>query len=394
MYIEAKAPGKILWLGGYSVLERPNIGYVTAIDSYVHAYLELIDNSNTIYIEVPQFGLKISGSIDLKNGKLNIERINELNLLLTTIEVTLSYVLSKGYKLKGMKLYTKNDKAISYNIINNNLNQKKISKSGMGSSSAVTVAVTASILSAYGLDMYENDCLHKLAQVSYSIATKKIGSGFDIATATYGSIEYVRYSPSIISEFPYNFTPDDVNKIVLKEWDYQIKKVQLPNIFIPTIANFVDDAAITISLVSKVNDFKKQNPEAYKILINEIHNSAKSAVNLLDKINNDPEDKDKINNFIEEFEKSRLATKKLGELSNTEIETDDITELIEKSKLKGAAVARTPGAGGKDSIVALSFKENIDRLKNFWSTINNLELLDTTVQNNGCRIEVYKDKKL
>ena len=23
--IEAKAPGKILWIGGYSVLERPNI---------------------------------------------------------------------------------------------------------------------------------------------------------------------------------------------------------------------------------------------------------------------------------------------------------------------------------------------------------------------------------
>ncbi|MCL5434037.1 MAG: hypothetical protein M1538_03655 [Candidatus Marsarchaeota archaeon] len=395
MYIEAKASGKILWLGGYSVLERPNIGYVTTIDSYVHVYLELIDNSDKIYIKVPQFKVDLSGSINLQNGKLKIERLNELNLLLTTVEVTLSYVLSKGYKLKGMKLYTKNDKALIYNIMNVNPGLKKISKTGMGSSSAVTVAVVASILSAYNLDMYENDCLHKLAQISYSTAVKKIGSGFDIAAATYGSIEYIRYSPSLISDFPYEFSSDDVDKIVSKKWDYQIKKVQLPIIFDTLIANFINESSITTSLVGSVNEFKKHNPEVYANIINEINKSTKKAVNALYEINNSNNtNTNKIEEFIEEFEKSRLATKQLGKLSNTEIETDDITELIEKSKLNGALVARSPGAGGKDSLVALSLKGEKDKLKKFWSTINILELLETEVQNNGCTVTFYKDENL
>ncbi len=379
---EAKAPGKILWLGGYSVLERPNIGYVTAIDAYVHTNVNLLEGSSKVHIKVPDFNLEINGTLDAKTGKIKIERIKELNLLITTAEVSLSYVISKGIKPSGISIETRNDKAFGYGISGNGSN-KKVSKSGMGSSSAVTVALVAAILGSYGLDTKENEALHKIAQLSYSVATGKIGSGFDIAAATYGSILYSRYSPSIITGFPQNFTIDDVTSMVDKKWDYTIKSVSFPDIFRVSMANFVNEATITTSLVSVVNEFKKRNPQKYKDIITEINDSTEKATIALSKIK-DENSTHNIAEFIDNFERGRLATKKLGELSGVDIEPADTTRLIEDSKNEGALVAKLPGAGGKDSIGAISADDNeAQRLRRFWSSKSNLELLNISMQNDG-----------
>ena len=380
--VETKAPGKVLWIGGYSVLERPSIGYVTAIDAHVHANVDLFEGGNRVYIKAPDFNLEVDGTLDSKTGKINIERTKELNLLTTTAEISLSYVISKGFRPEGISIETRNDKAFAYRIGGDGGN-KKVSKSGMGSSSAVTVALVAAILKSYGLDTDENDALHKLAQLSHSVATGKVGSGFDIAAATYGSILYSRYSPSIITEFPQNYTVEDVKSIVEKKWDYAVKSVNFPDIFKASMANFVNEAAITTSLVGVVNEFKKKNPQVYKDIIREINDSAEKAAAALSKIKSE-DDANDIEEFKDNFEISRLATRKLGELSRADIEPADTTRLIEESKNEGALVARLPGAGGKDSIVAISMGDNeAGRLRKFWSSKNNLELLDVSMQNRG-----------
>lgn len=389
--VEAKAPGKVLWLGGYSVLERPNIGYVTAIDAYVHANVNLLEGSNEVHINAPDFNLEMAGTLDPKTGKINIERTKELNLLITTAEISLSYVISRGFRPNGISIETRNDKAFAYRISSNGSN-KKVSKSGMGSSSAVTVALVAAILKSYGLDTNENDALHKIAQLSHNVATGKIGSGFDIAAATYGSILYSRYSPAMIAGFPQNFTIDDVASIVDKKWDYKIKGVNFPGIFRASMANFINEAAITTSLVGVVNEFKKRNPHEYESIITEINDSAEKAVVALSKIKNENGTHD-IEEFIDNFERSRLATRKLGELSGAEIEPADTTKLIEESKKEGALVARLPGAGGKDSVVAISKGDDeAERLRRFWSSKNDLELLGISMQNNGVTLS-KKDQK-
>lgn len=42
--------------------------------------------------------------------------------------------------------------------------------------------------------------MHNLAQISHCAAQGKIGSGFDISSATYGSQVYTRFSPSVLSD--------------------------------------------------------------------------------------------------------------------------------------------------------------------------------------------------
>ena len=66
--VDAKAPGKVLWLGGYSVLEKPNIGYVTAIDAHVHANVNLLEGSNKVHIKAPDLGIDVSGGFKSGNG--------------------------------------------------------------------------------------------------------------------------------------------------------------------------------------------------------------------------------------------------------------------------------------------------------------------------------------
>ena len=39
--------------------------------------------------------------------------------------------------------------------------------------------------------------VHNLAQFCHCCAQGKIGSGFDVAAAVYGSMEYVRFSPEV-----------------------------------------------------------------------------------------------------------------------------------------------------------------------------------------------------
>ena len=379
---EVKAPGKVLWLGGYSILERPNVGFVTAIDAYVHAKARLFANADVIKVEVPDFGISIHGTIDARNGQVIISGAKEAQIVLSAIKVALAYAHFKGAKLKGLELSTKNDDAFA-TVISNEAGKQRISKSGMGSSSAATVATIGSILSAYNLDFYENDALHKLSQLSYSIASGKVGSGFDIAAAVYGSIKYIRYSNSILSDFPVQFTPDDVNKIVSRKWDYSISRVKLPDMYEATTANFINNAALTVPMVSKVNEFKKANPEAYNDLISKMNNTALKAIDCISKISNgrgDDYELEFVNNFVE----NRRLMKKLGIMSNTDIEPDEATGLIDDSMKNGALVAKLPGAGGKDSIVALSKgKQEAQRLKKFWNGTTGLQLLDIKMVENG-----------
>ena len=43
------------------------------------------------------------------------------------------------------------------------------------------------------------DVVHVIAQTAHCIAQGKVGSGFDVSSAVYGSQRYVRFSPEVLS---------------------------------------------------------------------------------------------------------------------------------------------------------------------------------------------------
>ncbi len=386
--VHTKAHGKILWLGGYSILEKGNIGYVTTVDAGVHVHLSLNDE-DIIRIEVPQFDVRAEGKVDLKTGKFGFEPKKEMLLVKIAAEAALMYAVSEGCRISGFNIRSENDPAFSYRIGDGG---RKVSKSGLGSSAAVTAATVGAVLTAFGLDFYKDDTLHKIAQVAHALGTGKIGSGFDIAAASYGDIIYSRYSPELIKDFPKDFSMNDVSRIVKMRWDYSIERFPLPNVFDFLVANFVGNAAITTSMVGSVNGFKETNRQEYDKIIREMDDRNRTAIEklrLLQKIG----EEESFNEFKSAFDQARVASKRLGKLSNVPIEPDDATELIEESNANGGFATKLPGAGGYDSIASLIRVENgnkgMDKLRKFWSEKENLSTLKVVSNRKG--VEVLKD---
>lgn len=364
---EAKAPGKILWIGGYSVLERPNISFVSAVNAYVRAKAESLDNK--VVLNAIPLKMRSEGTIDA-DGRISIMNLpKELLLMKTSVEVSLRYASSLGTMITGVSVTTDNDSQFSYTIASG-----KVAKSGLGSSAALTVAVVKAVLGSQPVK-YDSEIVHKLAQTAHSIATGKIGSGFDIAAATYGSIIYTRYSPEIVKMLPAEYTNQQLRELIDSKWDYTAEPFSLPKQFKLLFANFVGEAMITTKAIGSVSDFKAKDSAQYNSLMAELNRENVAAIEALRRINKG--DLASMGEFKRAFNAGRQLLKKLGVLSSVSVEPDDCTELIESTNSNGAFVSKLPGAGGKDAIAAIYLTDQDGaRLKQFWNARKELGILN------------------
>lgn len=371
----SKAPGKILWLGGYAALEKPNIGFVTTVDSFVNVEVKEAKEGS---LALRSASLNETAEGTVGKGRAMIRASEEMSLFRTAVEIAVSYVSALGIGCSGMEITAANDPGFSYSVANG-----KLSKSGLGSSAAVTVATIGAILRAHGVDTNKDDCLHKLSQLSHTIATGKTSSGFDIAAATHGTIIYERYTPELTNGFPQDYSDEELLALVKKEWNYRIEKFPMPGIFKMSYASFVGEGMSTKAAVSKVFEFKKGDPERYGELIRAINDASSRSIDSLRRISGKGEDPEELEEFKNSFNEGRMATKRLGVESGVSIEDDYSTNLIEESCRNGALVAKLPGAGGRDAIAALSIGSDDERLKRFWSSNGSLSVLDIRMGNEG-----------
>ena len=84
-----------------------------------------------------------------------------------------------------------------------------VHKTGLGSSAALITSLTSALLvhldviSDKSLSEDDNDgrrLAHNLAQYVHCQAQGKVGSGFDVSAAVFGSHLYTRFDPSVISD--------------------------------------------------------------------------------------------------------------------------------------------------------------------------------------------------
>ncbi len=353
--ITASAPGKILLIGGYSVLERPNFAYVLAVDAYVHATVKP-RKDDKILIDIPQFKTKIETTIN----EINNSNDPNAKFVLSAIKIVLEYLKFKRISFSGFEITTKSDNQFSV----------EGGKSGLGSSAAVTVATVAAILKLFKIT--DIDLLHTLAQYAHALSQGKIGSGFDVAASCFGSVGYSRYSPEKL-----NLTLPA--KLFETELDYDVMGVNMPPNLKLLVASFPKDSMSTTFSVTKVMEFKKNNPNEYQSIMDKLNEANEEAIDSLEM--------EDLNSFVKFFEEGRVLTKELGKLAGVGIETDEHTKLIEESKQNGAFVCKLPGAGGGDSIIALCRSEqDKTKLKNFWKK-KGLKILDVNVVSEGVQIK-------
>jgi len=92
------APGKILLIGGYSILEKGNLGYTLAVNQRVHSFLSPYLEDSIIF-ELEDFNLKVKA--EFMDGKLfpsrplSQEEEKYFNFAKTASELALRYLEEK-----------------------------------------------------------------------------------------------------------------------------------------------------------------------------------------------------------------------------------------------------------------------------------------------------------
>jgi phosphomevalonate kinase len=156
----------------------------------------------------------------------------------------------------------------------------KANKTGLGSSAALITAITAAIIASYSdVDITSGkgkQIVHNLAQASHCAAQGKVGSGFDVAAAVYGSCVYRRFLPEVLEKVwlhPHwttnterydlscrNILRDTVNEA----WSMEFTPFQLPK-GLRIVMGDVAAGSATPGMVKSVLKWKASGPGAMEL---------------------------------------------------------------------------------------------------------------------------------
>lgn len=244
-------------------------------------------------------------------------------------------------------------------------------KTGLGSSAALVTAFTAAVLTHYlppNLISLTTDpgkaCLHNLAQAAHCAAQGKVGSGFDVAAAVYGSCRYRRFSPSILEGFGdigskgfsnyLKSVVEDQND--QKKWDLEIDRSPA---VVPTglrlVMCDVDCGSETVGMVKKVLTWRKENPQEAMLLWETLQKGNDELAEELTKL---AQGSGKPLNGYENLSSVLLTIRSLIREMSTKtgvpIEPKVQTDLLNSCcQLPGVVGGVVPGAGGFDAIALL-----------------------------------------
>lgn len=340
------------------------------------------------------------------------------------VETTLSYVLSyissltKSHTLAPIQItiladndyYSKPSTTewdSASRFTNFNIPLPSAHKTGLGSSAALVTSLTASLMSHYltsdQLSLKSSTGLaqlHNLSQAAHCAAQGKVGSGFDVAAAVYGTCIYRRFSPSLLSSIGEPGNAGFASKLreCIKDernlWDTEVQKegLNIPK-GMQLLMCDVDCGSATPGMVKNVLAWRSKSQESSKKLWDTLQ---QANTNLASKLQDGTE-----TGLQQALLNIRKLIKQMGEESGVEIEPQTQTDLLnEVSAVSGVIGGVVPGAGGYDAVVLLvkDDENTIRRIKSFliqWSTKTDstVRLLDVKGELEGIRhepLELYQ----
>ncbi|CAK3993161.1 Phosphomevalonate kinase [Lecanosticta acicola] len=396
--VAVSAPGKVLLAGGYLVLDRAHTGLVFALDARIHALIKDIPTSNgvilnQITVNSPQFldavweyGYRLAE----RDAGVQVTQLRadaDLNLNRNPfIETTLSYALSYITSIAGpmispaeITVLANNDYYSTPADITDAASGPKprfhnfavpltqAPKTGLGSSAALVTAVTAALLSYYlpktAFDLRTSESrrrLHNLAQAAHCAAQGKVGSGFDVASAVYGTCIYRRFSPSLLTNHAEPGVPKFASEIrdIVEEkhhggaWDTEIVKdvVKIPR-GLRLVMCDVSCGSKTPGMVKQVLAWRKERPEEANAIWADLDAANQKLATELKAMAEGKSGKENLKACIS---KIRELIRLMSEKSGVPIEPAAQTELIDAcEKVSGVVGGVVPGAGGYDAISLL-----------------------------------------
>ncbi|KAL5601390.1 hypothetical protein BROUX41_002623 [Berkeleyomyces rouxiae] len=407
--VAVSAPGKVLLAGGYLVLDREYSGLVFGLSARINTIVSPIETIEgvqiqEIVVESPQFvdavwrfGWHLApadGGIVVTqlqiDGKMSRNPFVETALAyaLTYVNAMSPEAAKHGISPAKLRVLADNDYYSTQGLSAEEASRQfshfgtpisQANKTGLGSSAALVTSLTGAILAhylGYKLDnAKEKLILHNLSQASHCAAQGKIGSGFDVAAAVYGSCKYRRFSPATlgsdnIPELGAAGFASKLKESVTGEWDVKIETdISLPAGL--TLRMFdVACGTETVSMVKGVLKWRAEDPTGSKQLWDTLqsHNERLAAALLSGT-------KTEIGPIIEDIRTNiRDMTKRTG----MPIEPESQTKLLDAiTKVDGVYGGVVPGAGGFDAISVLMEESALEKLDAFEKTWNETEAIKT-----------------
>nr|POE71807.1 phosphomevalonate kinase [Quercus suber] len=261
----------------------------------------------------------------------------------------------------------------------------KAHKTGLGSSAALVTSFTAALLAYYlpkGMFNLATDSgkrrLHNLAQAAHCAAQGKVGSGFDVATAVYGSCLYRRFSPQILGDHVEPGQPGFAQQLVqivdetsgTTVWDAEINTsaVKVPA-GVRLVMCDVNCGSQTPGMVKKVLAWRDAQPnEANAIwaILQEANTNLAKELKSLAEQGHDPD----YTALRECFQRIRAGIKDMSIRSGVPIEPRAQTQLLDACQaIPGVIGGVVPGAGGYDAITLLikDSEDTVSALRNLFA---------------------------
>ncbi|CAO3642840.1 unnamed protein product [Cunninghamella blakesleeana] len=440
--IIASAPGKVLITGGYLVLDQKYTGLVIGTSARFYTIIKNKHSQQEINITVrsPQFNQPDwEYKASLLEDKLDFTA-KESDTPNKFVETCLRFSLIVILQLIGSSQFMKVlDNGLDISIIGDNdfysqreeleklgfsvknasareqlkpfcdthATLKTVNKTGLGSSAALTTSLVGALFLYFNVfsdasleDEKNLTWIHNVAQFVHCFAQGKVGSGFDVSAAVFGSHRYQRFNPSILTPIMNeNIDPISLTKaldVENKSWDNKVFNVGLPPQFQMILAD-IDAGSHTPTLVSQVLKWRKEQPEEANQLWDELDNynsrveqhfrdltlaaqcdetSYKDAlaevvdlpVSQWEKIQHDT----KVHQFLIElaadFRKVRQLLQKMSLATGVPIEPSEQTQLLDQCmEVPGTIMAGVPGAGGYDAIFCIVLSEEAkDGVHKIW----------------------------
>lgn len=250
MTIEAVAPGKMILVGEYAVLHGAP-ALVAAVNREARVTIHEQDVPG-LWIDAPEVGLSNCG-LELRDGLVKVINNPEVPKGLGVVVAVTEHfadMLEPRLQTHGLQI------SIDTSGFVQKLNGFKL---GLGSSAAVTVALTRAVMGYLEIEGEELEPL-RLFQRAHEIHQKMqggIGSGLDIAASVFGGLVAFDEVGDGETVLPRRLTG--------MEW--------------PAMAPvFVGNSASTPDLVSKVNTYCETDPTGFRRLIDEMSTLSKRVI--------------------------------------------------------------------------------------------------------------------
>jgi len=229
---EAYAPGKIMLAGEWAVLE---LGIPCVSVPFQKGIKVTVESSEKIFFEENKFTQ-------------------------SAVDIALKYIQANGKKIAPFSISINSEISEIYDK-----NSEKKLKPGLGSSSAVVVAIIKGLLKFFDLRV-DAKIVFKLASIAHYLAQGKIGSCYDVAVSTYNfPIIYKRFDPDWFDGELKKFLKNEICIIELidKSWPFlEIEKIDLPS-EMKVYVGFSGESSSTTKLIESMNKFKIENKKKY-----------------------------------------------------------------------------------------------------------------------------------